>query len=184
MVRTIQISSSLKPAGRLPWNFLCNIGDTGSSWFVQTMTLGWPCHVRFCHLYFCMGKSNIFSQWEYWSQTANAASMGKGNDSLFKRPGHMTKLAVMSINSKKPLQNLLLQNQWVICFETMYEALETRVYFNLFKWCVDLGLFYAKVKLGHLCSCMGKSEDCYFFGTIALLHMHSKLVHAIIWTSK
>ena len=36
--------------------------------------------------------------------------------------GHMTKMAAMAINSKKPLKNFLLQNQKAYDFETSHEA--------------------------------------------------------------
>ena len=34
---------------------------------------------------------------------------------------------------------------------------------------VDLDPFYAKVKFGDICFCMGESENYFFFGTIAAL---------------
>ena len=36
--------------------------------------------------------------------------------------GHMTKMAAMAINSKKPLKNLLLQNQKAYDYDTWHEA--------------------------------------------------------------
>ena len=46
------------------------------------------------------------------------------------------------------------------CFETWDVALVTWAHHNLFKWWpwIDLHLFYAKIKFGHLCFCMGKSK--------------------------
>ena len=38
--------------------------------------------------------------------------------------------------------------------------------FKLRSW-IDLDLFYAKVKFGHLCLCMGKMKMIYFSKTIA-----------------
>ena len=40
--------------------------------------------------------------------------------------------------------------------------------FKLGPW-ADLDPFYAKVKFGHIGFCMGKSENYYFFETIAAL---------------
>ena len=40
--------------------------------------------------------------------------------------------------------------------------------FKVWLW-VDLDLFYAKVKFGHIGFCMGKSENYYFLETIAAL---------------
>ena len=54
----------------------------------------------------------------------------------------------------------LVWNQWASCLETWYVALGTQAHSNLFKWCpwVGLDLFYAQVKFGHLCFCMGKRK--------------------------
>ena len=40
--KTLQKSSSLEPVGRLPWNLVCSIEDSGPSLFIQIMILGWP----------------------------------------------------------------------------------------------------------------------------------------------
>ena len=77
----------------------------------------------------------------------------------------MTKVATMPIYGKN-LKNLLLQNQATDDLEIYYVALCTRVLPRLFKllpW-VDLDLFYAKVKFGHIGFCMGKSENYILFG--------------------
>ena len=71
----------------------------------------------------------------------------------------------------KTLKNLLPQNQLTDDLETWYVALCMCVLPRLFKlspW-VDLDLFYAKVKFGHIGFCMGKSEIIYFLKTIAAL---------------
>ena len=41
MIKAFQ-KSSLEPVGWLPWNLVCSIWNSGPSWFVQMMTLGWP----------------------------------------------------------------------------------------------------------------------------------------------
>ena len=58
----------------------------------------------------------------------------------------------------KTLKNLLLWNQKADDLETWYAASDARVLPSLFKWwpCVDLDLFYGKVKFGPVCFCMGK----------------------------
>ena len=64
----------------------------------------------------------------------------------------------------KILKNLL-QNQWTNDPETLYVALSMQVLPRLFKllpW-VDLDTFYAKVKVGDIGFCMGKSENYLFF---------------------
>ena len=51
-------------------------------------------------------------------------------------PGHMTKMAAMAINRKKPLKtfkNLLLQNQWADFHETWYVASGMRAHHSLYK---------------------------------------------------
>ena len=71
----------------------------------------------------------------------------------------------------KTLKNLLLQNQYTNDLETWYVSLWMGVLPNLFKlwpW-VDLDLFNAKVKFGHVDFCMGKGENYFFFETIAAL---------------
>ena len=72
--------------------------------------------------------------------------------------GHMTKMATTPICNKSSLKNLLLQSQWADCNWTWYEAFGALVYLSWFKlWpCVDLDLFYDKVKFGRLGFCTGK----------------------------
>ena len=91
------------------------------------------------------------------SQISYRASMGWGNESLFNRPGHMTKMALMPIYGKT-LKNLFLWNQKVDDIETWYAALGARVLPSLFKWWtwVDLDLFYNKVKCALLSVSMGR----------------------------
>ena len=69
----------------------------------------------------------------------------------------------------KTFKNLLLQNQSTDDLETWYVALSMQVLPKLFKLCpwVDLDLFYAKVKFGHIDFCMGKSENYYILETFA-----------------
>ena len=83
----------------------------------------------------------------------------------------------------KTLKNLLLQNQWTNDLETWYVALCMGVLPKLFKlwpW-VDLDLFYAKVKFGHIAFCMGKSENYLFFGNYCSLGSQSCLKHSTKW---
>ena len=72
----------------------------------------------------------------------------------------MTNMAAMPIYGKN-LKNLLLQNQLTDDLKISYVALCTRVLprlFTLLPW-VNLDLFYAKVKFGHIGFFMGKSEN-------------------------
>ena len=61
--------------------------------------------------------------------------------------------------------------------------------FKLRPW-VDLDLFYAKVKFGHIGFCMGKSENYLFFGNYCSLGSQScwkhlaKWVNEVEWVSK
>ena len=79
-------------------------------------------------------------------------------------PGHMTKMAAMPIYGKS-LKNIFLLNQKADDLKTWCAALGTPVLPSLFKWwpCVDLDLFYGKVKFGPLCFCMGKGKTMDFF---------------------
>ena len=52
--------------------------------------------------------------------------------------------------------------------------------FKLWPW-VDLDLFYAKVKFGHISLCMGKSENYLFFGTYCSFWSQSCLKHSAKW---
>ena len=101
-------------------------------------------------------KHLLRNHWANWSQISCEVSIGLGNECLFKRPGHMTKMAAMPIYGKN--KNLLLWNQKADDLETWYATLGAQVLPSLFKWwpCVDLDLFYGKVKFGPLCFCMGK----------------------------
>ena len=67
--------------------------------------------------------------------------------------GHMTKMAAMAIDRKKPLKNLLLQNQKANDFETWCEASVTGALQSLYKSSPldDLDLFYGKVNIGRPC---------------------------------
>ena len=67
-------------------------------------------------------------------------------------PGHLTKVAAMSIYGKH-LTNPLLRHQKADDLETWYAASGAQVLPS--SW-VDLDLFYGKVKFGPLCFCMGK----------------------------
>ena len=92
--------------------------------------------------------------------------------------GHMTNVAAMPIYGKN-LKNLLLQNQQTDGLETKYVALCMGVLPKLFKlwpW-VDLDPFYAKVIFGHIGICMGKTENCLFFGNYFSLGSQSCLKH-------
>ena len=69
----------------------------------------------------------------------------------------------------RTLKNLLLQNQSTNDLETWYVALCMWILPRLFKlspW-VDLDLFYAKVKFGHIGFCMGKSENYLFLAHLS-----------------
>ena len=72
----------------------------------------------------------------------------------------MTKMADLAIYGKT-LKRILLKNQLTDDFETWYLAFGTRVLPRLIKLChwVDLDLFYAKTKFGHVSFCMGKIEN-------------------------
>ena len=64
-------------------------------------------------------------------------------------PGHMTKMAAMPINGKKPLK-IFFSNQKSYDLETCSVTLGTQAVQSLCKWWpwVDLDLFYGKVKFG------------------------------------
>ena len=80
IVISLQKSSSPKPKGQWPCVLECSIVALGPSWFVQTMTLGWPWSIlrqgQFCLLYaFIWGKpleSNLmfdtYSKWPEWEK--------------------------------------------------------------------------------------------------------------------
>ena len=86
------------------------------------------------------------------------ASMGWGNESLFKGSRSHDKGGHHACIWLKTLKNHLLQNQRANDLETWYAALGAQVLSNLSKLCpwVDLDLFYSKVKFGPLCFCIRK----------------------------
>ena len=55
--------------------------------------------------------------------------------------------------------------------------------FKLWPW-VDLDLFYAKVKFGHIGFCMGKRENYLFFGNYCSLGFQSCLKHLAKWVNE
>ena len=71
---------------------------------------------------------------------------------------HMIKMA--DLDPKR----ILIKNQLTDDFETWYLAFGTRVLQRLIKLCpwVDLDLFYAKTKFGHISFCVGKLKMIYF----------------------
>ena len=83
--------------------------------------------------------------------------------------GHMTKMAATAIYGKNPPKLLFIQNQWADCNEIWYVTSKMQTHHSLFKFrlCIDLDLFYARVKFGHLCFCMGKRKIIYFMKIIA-----------------
>ena len=60
MIKTLQESSSQVPVGRLPWNLVCDSGDSSPLYNVQMMIQGWPwpifCQGQFWSLMFLYGK--------------------------------------------------------------------------------------------------------------------------------
>ena len=88
----------------------------------------------------------------------------------------MTKMAPMAIYGKT-FKNLFLQYQWADCHETWYVALRMRAQHNFFKLLplVDLDIFYAKAKFGHLGFYMGRNEnESYLFFIAHLSKIGSK----------
>ena len=99
---------------------------------------------------------------------------------------HMTKMAAMPIlyMVKKEKKNHF-ENQKVYNLENCYVALCTWMLPRLFKfwrW-VDLLLFYTKVKFGHICFCMGKSEN-YIFGNCCSHRPQSWLKYSNKWVNE
>ena len=119
----------------------------------------------------CVLHVNIFkhlllwNHWADWSQISYGASLGLGNESLFKKVQVTWPRWPPCLYMVKTLKNLILRNQKADDLETCYAALAARVLPILFKWWlwVDLDLFYGKVKLGPLCFCMGKRKNNRFF---------------------
>ena len=80
-------------------------------------------------------------------------------------PGHMTKMAAMSIYSKNLKKSSSLKPKgrrpW---------NLGARVLLSLFKWWpwIDLDLFYGKVKFGILCFVWEKGKTMHFSETIVV----------------
>ena len=77
----------------------------------------------------------------------------------------------------KTLKSLLLENQLTYDLETLYVALCKQVLpriIKLWPW-VDLDLFYAMAKFGHLGFCMGKSENMYYLETVTVIGLKVSL---------
>ena len=82
--------------------------------------------------------------------------------------GHMTNMSAMPIYGKNLKKS---SSPEPIDLYTLYVALSMQVLPRLSKllpW-VDLDLFYAKVKFGHIGFCKGKREKYLFLETIAAL---------------
>ena len=82
----------------------------------------------------------------------------------------MTNMAAMPIYDKN-LKNLLLQNQLTDDLENLVCSImyrSTTKIFKLLPW-VNLDIFYAKVKFGHIGFCMDKSEKYILFETVTAI---------------
>ena len=73
--------------------------------------------------------------------------------------GYMTNMAAMPMYGKN-LKNLPLQNQLTDALETLGVVLSVQVLQRYLNY--DRDPFYANVKFGHYCFCMGKIEK-YFW---------------------
>ena len=98
----------------------------------------------------------------------------------------MTNMATMPIYGK----NLKKSNSpeaidrwsWNLVCSIVY-ASTTKVV-QIMTW-VDLDPFYAKVKFGDICFCMGESENYFFFfGTYGSLRSQSCLKHSTKWVNE
>ena len=93
--------------------------------------------------------------------------------------GYMTNMAAMPIyyknlkksSSPEPVD----QWPWNLVHSIVYEI--TTKLFKLWPW-VDLDLFYAKVKFGHIGFCMGKSDNYLYFWNYCSLRSQSWLKHS------
>ena len=76
--------------------------------------------------------------------------------------GHMTNMAAMPIYGKNLKKSSTPEPidrwHWNSVYSIVYES-STKV-IQIMTW-VDLDLFYAKVKFGHIGFCMGKSEKLF-----------------------
>ena len=96
----------------------------------------------------------------------------------------MTNMAAMPIYGKNLKKSFspdpIDQWPWNLVCSIMYGS--TTKLFKLWPW-VDLDLFYAKVKFGHIGFCMGKSENYLFFGNFCSLRSQSCLKHLAKWVN-
>ena len=107
LIKTLQIFSSLEHVSRVPWNWVCSIGDLGPLQFVQMMTGLTLTNfaprsnlVTYAFVWVnCMGKIIIFSKiivrWELWKFDIYNQLNG------YKRPGSVTDLEWRSLRYKK-----------------------------------------------------------------------------------
>ena len=81
----------------------------------------------------------------------------------------MTKMAAIPICNKN-IKKLFLRNQKADDRETWCAESSAQVLSNLFKWwpCVDLDLFYGKVKFGPVCFLWEKGKAMGFSETIVV----------------
>ena len=134
-------------------------------WIILLMKKIWPQGVICpCPGAIYMYMTTIFKHLLHWNRLANqsqilcGASLGRGNDSLYKWPPRPYMV--------KTFKNLLLQNRKSYDIEIWHAASGIQVLQSLNKWWpwVDLDLFYGKVKLGRLYVWMGKTVTKSFNG--------------------
>ena len=110
------------------------------------------------------------------SQILCRASLGRGNESLYKWSRSHDQDGHHALKLLKTLKKHLLQNHWANCLETWHVASGSVLLQNLYKsWpLVDLDLFYGKVNFGSMGIWMGKAEIFDFSVAIVFLSMEMK----------
>ena len=77
--KNLKKSSSPEPKGRCRWNFICSMGCSSTTKFIQMITLGWPCPIlqqgqswSLMLLYWKKVKQWIFRNYcRLWFETSN-----------------------------------------------------------------------------------------------------------------
>ena len=124
--------------------------DNEDMWVLKVKVISWPwtkvIYIQNLKLAF------LTNHWVSQNQILFGASLGRGNESLYKWSRSHDQDGRHAQKCSKPWKNLLLQNHWANCLETWHVASEYVVLQNLYKsWpLVDLDLFYSKVNQGSL----------------------------------
>ena len=136
-------------------------------WVLKVRVISWP-WPKVSYIW-NLKLAFLRNHWAIQSQILYVSFQVQGNENLLTWWWSHDQNGCHAHIWKKPFKNRPLWNPLTDFHRTWYVALVTPAHHNLLKWCpwVDLDLFYGKVKFGNKGLSIEKSENFWFFRTIA-----------------